>query len=338
MATSIPPGGSGSIQEITALVTDGLVARGHDVTLFATGDSITKARLHATFPHGYWHDESMWPWELYEAFNLAAAIERGGEFDVIHFQALAYPLSLAFERLSTTPLVHTIHHSPTTAEIELWARYPEAAFVAVSNEQARRLSGLNVAGIVLHGLDFSRFPLGERAGDYLLFLGRFTEGKGALQAIRVAERAGLPLKLAGAETPYYVDDIAPLVNGTSVVYCGEAEFDAKIALYRGARALVYPVQTAEPFGLVLIEAMACGTPIAALDCGAVREIVDEGVTGMVFESLDELAAGLPRVLALDRRAVRRRAESRFGCDRMVDEYVAVYRQLIADRVRPATRR
>jgi len=338
VATSIPPARSGSIQEVTAQLTDGLVARGHEVTLFATGDSTTKARLHASFPRGYWHDEAMWPWELYEAFNLAAAIERGREFDVIHYQALAYPLSLAFERLSATPIVHTIHHAPTAAETELWARYPEAAFVAVSHAQARLLSGLNVAGTVLHGLDFSRFPLGETRGDYLLFLGRFTEGKGALHAIEVARRTGLPLKLAGAETPYYQSEIAPLVDGTAVTYCGEAEWAEKIALYRGARALVYPVHTAEPFGLVLIEAMACGTPVAALDCGAVREIVDEDVTGMVFQTIDDLAAGLPRVLALDRRAVRNRAEARFGADRMVDEYVAVYRQLIERRGRTVLRR
>jgi glycosyltransferase involved in cell wall biosynthesis len=331
VATSIPPVGSGSIQEITALLTEGLVARGHDVTLFATGDSVTNARLNATFPHGYWHDETMWPWELYEAFNLAAAIERAAGFDVIHFQSLAYPLSLPFQRLSPTLLVHTIHHSPTPAAVELWTRYPEAPFIAVSQAQARLLQRLNVAGIVLHGLDLSRFPPSDASGDYLLFLGRFTEGKGAVQAVEVARRAGLPLKLAGAETPYFRSEVAPLVTGASVEYCGEAEWAAKIELYRGAKALVYPVQTPEPFGLVLIEAMACGTPVAALDCGAVREIVDQDVTGIVFETLDELVAGLPRVLTLDRRAVRRRAEARFSADRMIDEYVAIYRHLLDRR-------
>jgi glycosyltransferase involved in cell wall biosynthesis len=337
VATSIPPARSGSIQQITSLLTEGLVARGHEVTLFATGDSTTTARLHASFERGYWHDETMWPWELYEAFNLAAAVERGSEFDLVHYQALAYPLSLAFERLSATPLVHTIHHSPTAAEVELWRRYPEAPFVAVSRAQARLLTGLNVAATVLHGLDFSRFPLGEGEGGYLLFLGRFTEGKGAAQAIDVARRVGLPLRLAGAETPYYEQVIAPLVDGTSVIYCGEAEWGAKVDLYRGATALIYPVQTPEPFGLVLIEAMACGTPVAALDCGAVREIVDEDVTGRVFETLDDLVTGLPRAWALDRRLVRSGAEARFGADRMVDDYVSAYRRVIEERDRRARR-
>jgi glycosyltransferase involved in cell wall biosynthesis len=331
VATSIPPVGSGSIQEITALLTEGLVARGHDVTLFATGDSVTSARLHATFPRGYWHDETMWPWELYEGFNLAAAIERAARFDVIHFQSLAYPLSLPFQRLSPTLLVHSIHHSPTPAAVELWTRYSEAPFIAVSQAQAHLLDGLNVAGTVLHGLDLSRFPPQEASGDYLLFLGRFTEGKGAVQAIEVARRAGLTMKLAGADTPYFRSEVAPLVDGTSVVYCGEAGWSAKIDLYRGAKALIYPVQTPEPFGLVLIEAMACGTPVAALDCGAVREIVDQHLTGVVFDTLEELVSGLPQVLALDRKAVRRRAEARFGADRMVDEYVAVYRRLLEQR-------
>ena len=136
VATSIPPPKSGSVQDMTSLLTEGLVARGLDVTLFGTGDSTTRATLHATFPHGYWHDEDMWPWELYEMLNLAAAIERAHHFDVIHYEAAYYPMSLAFTRLSPTPIVQTLHHAPTAAELQLWAHYPEARFIAISNEQA----------------------------------------------------------------------------------------------------------------------------------------------------------------------------------------------------------
>jgi hypothetical protein len=134
VATSIPPPMSGSV-ESTSLLTEGLVARGHDVTLFATGDSTTKATLAAIYTHGYWHDENMWPWELYEMLNLAAAVERAREFDIIHYEAAYYPMSLAFTRLSPTPIVQTLHHSPSRAEVALWSRYPEAPFVAISNEQ-----------------------------------------------------------------------------------------------------------------------------------------------------------------------------------------------------------
>jgi glycosyltransferase involved in cell wall biosynthesis len=328
VATTIPPPKSGSVETMTSLLTEGLVARGFDVTLFATGDSKTAATLHAIYPHGYWHDEHMWPWELYEMLNLAAAVERAGDFDIIHYEAAYYPMSLAFARLSPTPMVQTLHHSPSAAEVKLWSRYPEVPFVAISNEQARLLAGLNVVGTVLHGIDTDNFVFRETPDDYLLFLGRFTEGKGVLQAIEIAKRAGLRLILAAAEDDYYRERVAPHVDGRRVVYYGEADFEAKVKLYGGARALLYPIQAREPFGLVLAEAMACGTPVAALDRGAVREVVDDGVTGMIFDDLEQMTNELSRVFDLDRRRVRDRAVARFGAARMVDEYIAVYTRLV----------
>jgi glycosyltransferase involved in cell wall biosynthesis len=328
VATSIPPPKSGSVEQMTALLTEGLVARGHDVTLFATGDSTTSGRLHATFEHGYWEDEHMWPWELYEMLNLAAAVERASDFDIIHYEAAYYPISLAFTRLCPTPLVQTLHHSPSRAEVALWSRYQEAPFVAISEEQATLLSGVNVVATVLHGIETDRFTFRAAPDDYLLFLGRFTEGKGVLQAIEVARQVGMKLLLAAADEAYYHEKVAPLVDGTQIIYFGEADFDTKVKLFGGARALLYPIQAGEPFGLVLAEAMACGTPVAALDRGAVREIVDDGVTGGVFANLDELVAGLPRVLALDRRRIHERAVSRFSGGRMAAEYEAVYLQLV----------
>jgi len=334
VATTVPPPKSGSVETMTSLLTEGLVARGHDVTLFATADSTTKATLAAIYPHGYWHDENMWPWELYEMLNLAAAVERAADFDIIHYEAAYYPMALAFTRLSRTPVVQTLHHSPTAAEIQLWRRYPDAPFVAISQEQRRLLTGLNVVDTVLHGLDMDDFVFREKPEDYLLFLGRFTEGKGVLQAIEIAKRLGLRLILAAAEGEYYREKVAPHVDGRHIVYFGEADFEAKVKLYGGARALVYPIQAGEPFGLVMAEAMACGTPVAALDRGAVREVVDEGVTGMIFENLEHMANDLPRVFDLDRRRVRERAVARFGVQRMVDEYVAVYTRILeADRAR-----
>jgi glycosyltransferase involved in cell wall biosynthesis len=328
IATSIPPPKSGSVQEMTSLLTEGLVERGLDVTLFGTADSKTKGKLHATFPHGYWHDEDMWPWELYEMLNLAAAIERASSFDIIHYEAAYYPMSLAFTRLSPTPIVQTLHHSPSEAELKLWAHYPEARYIAISNEQARLLSGFNVVGTVLHGIDTDRFTFRERPDDYLLFLGRFTEGKGPVQAIDVARRLGMRLILAAAEEPYYHEHLKPLVDGKQIVYFGEADFDAKVRLFGGARALLYPIQAREPFGLVLPEAMACGTPVAALDRGAVREVVDDGITGVVFDNLEQMIDGLPRVFALDRTRIRRQAVARFGVERMAGEYAAVYQRVV----------
>jgi glycosyltransferase involved in cell wall biosynthesis len=328
VATTIPPPKSGSVETMTSLLTEGLVARGHDVSLFATGDSKTKAKLHAIYPHGYCHDKDMWPWELYEMLNLAAAVERAADFDIIHYEAAYYPMSLAFARLSPTPIVQTLHHSPSASEVALWARYPEAPFVAISKQQASLLRGLNVVETVLHGIDVENFVFREEPEDYLLFLGRFTEGKGVLQAIEVAKRVGMRLILAAADEEYYQQKVAAHVDGRQIVYFGEADFDAKVKLFGGARALLYPTLASEPFGLVLAEAMACGTPVAALDRGAVREVVDDGVTGRVFDDLDQMARGLPGVFELDRRRVRERAVERFAAGRMVDGYVAAYRRVI----------
>ncbi len=331
VAQSVPPARSGSIETVTDLLARGLVARGHDVTLFAAGSSATPATLHATFREGYHADASLWPWELCELFNLAAAVERAGRFDVIHAQAEYAPLGLAYARLSAAPLVHTVHHWPTDPELALWSHYPEAPFIAVSAAQAHRLRGLTVAGVVHHAVDPAALPFRPEPDDYLLFLGRFTAGKGVIEAIDAARRCGMRLVLAAAKNDYYGDAVAPLVDGDRVVYRGEVDPAARAVLLGGARALLYPVQSDEPFGLVLAEAMTCGTPVAALDRGAVGEIVDDGITGGVFDSLDRLVAGLPRIAALDRARVRARALERFQPDRMVDAYTGIYAGLAASR-------
>jgi glycosyltransferase involved in cell wall biosynthesis len=335
VAQRIPPARSGSVESVTALLVEGLVQAGHDVTLFATGTSETTAALHVTFARGYREDPDLWPWEMCELLNIAAAVERADSFDVIHYQANYGPTSLAFSKLTDTPLVVTLHHAPSPGEVALWSRYPDAPFIAVSEAQARMLAPLHVAGTVHHAVDTNVFvPRGEPAGD-LVFLGRFTEGKGVVEAIEVARRAERRLVLAAAPNDYYEHTVAPLVDGERVVFVGELGPSEKAALLAGARALLYPVQADESFGLVMAEAMSCGTPVAALRRGPVSEIVDEGVTGHAFGSLDELVGGLPAVLALDRQRVRARAVERFSAARMVEEHVAVYRRLVAERRRAA---
>ena len=329
VAQAIPPARSGSIETVTAMLADGLVARGQDVTLFAAASSTTAARLHAVFADGYNHDTDLWPWELCELLNLAAAVERAAAFDLIHYQAEYAPLSLAWTRVSPVPVVQTLHHAPSPTEVALWSRYPEAPFVAVSRAQADLLTGLNVAGTIHHAVDPRVFGYRAAPDDYLLFLGRFTAGKGVLEAVEVARRTGHRLVLAAAGNEYYRAAVAPLVDGDRVVHAGEADLEAKVALLQGARALLYPLQAAESFGLVLIEAMMCGTPIAALDRGAVRELVDEGSTGHAYASLDALVRGLDDVLALDRGRVRARALERFRPERMVDAHIDAYRRIVA---------
>jgi len=328
VAQPIPPPRSGSVESVTSLLTEGLVAAGHAVTLFATGSSTTTATLHATFASGYHEDLDLWPWELCELMNLAAAIERAADFDVIHYQAEYAPISLAFTRLTPTPVVVTLHHAPSPSEMALWSRYPEAPFIAISEVQRELLGDLNVVGTIHHAVDPGAYAFEPRPEDYLVFLGRFTEAKGVLEAIDVARRAGLRLVLAAAENDYYHSVVESRVDDVSVVYAGELDLAAKATLLGGARALLYPIQSSEPFGLVLAEAMTCGTPAAALRRGAVGEIVEDGITGAAFDSLDDLVDGLPGVLALDRAGVRSRAVERFGPDRMVREHVAAYSRLM----------
>jgi len=328
VATAVPPPLSGSIESLTALLTDGLVDAGHRVTLFATGESRTKAALHATFARGYREDPQNWPWELCETINVAAAVERAAAFDVIHYQAKYHPFALSFSRLAGIPVIITVHHAPSEDEIALWGRhYPDTPFTAISQAQARSLAGLNVVGVVPHAIDVTAFPFTATPRDYLLFFGRFTEGKGVLQAIEVARRVDMPIVLAAEANDYYREHVAPLVDGARVIYAGEVTDAAKAALLGGARALLYPVQAGEPFGLVMAEATTCGTPVAALDRGAVPEVVEDGVTGGVFDTLDSLVAGLPRVLALDRVRVRAMAADRFSVTRMVAGYETLYRAL-----------
>lgn len=330
VAQSVPPARSGSVETVTALLTSGLVARGHQVTLFAAGTSTTPARLESTLERGYHDDTSLWPWELCELFNLAAAVERTGDFDIIHYQAEYAPIALAFSRLTSVPVLQTVHHAPSSEEVRLWSRYPEAPFVAVSHAQARLLAGLRVAATIHHAVDPTHLTFRPIPDDYLLFLGRFTPGKGVLEAIEVARRTGRRLLLAAAENAYFKEMVAPHVDGQQVVYVGEVDQAGRSALLGGARALLYPVQQAESFGLVLTESMTCGTPVAALGLGAVSELVDDGVTGHVAASLDTLIAQLPDVERLDRHAVRRRALERFGVDRMIEAHIAVYAQLATE--------
>jgi len=312
---------------MTALLANGLVDRGHDVTLFAVGGSRTRARLQATFERGYASDPAMWPWESCELFHLAAAVRQARAFDVIHHQAEYAPIGIAYAGVSATPVLQTVHHSPDASEVRVWQTSPGAPIVALSRAQAALLQGLDVVAIVPHAVDLPAFAFRPEPDGDLLFLGRFTEGKGVLQAIEIARRAGRRLVLAAAENDYYRAAIAPLVDGSHVRYAGEVDHAAKVDLLNRAGALLYPVQAAEPFGLVLAEAAACGCPVAALDGGAVPEIVAPGISGGVFSSLDALVEGLPSVLALDRQRVRAHAMEHFGIDRMVDGYERVYRAL-----------
>jgi glycosyltransferase involved in cell wall biosynthesis len=285
--------------------------------------------LHATFERGYVDEpNNMWPWEMAELLNVAAACERHQSFDVIHYQGAYFPISIAYSRLVPVPIVQSLHHQPHPSQLRLLREYPEAHYIAISQHQAQALHGIGNVTVIPHGLDTHSFPFAVQPDDYLAFLGRFTPGKGALAAIEVARRTGTRLLMAARESQHYHQHIAQHVDGKHIQYLGELDFDAKTRLLARAKALLYPLQEAEPFGLVLVEAMACGTPVAALRCGAVPELVVDGINGYVFDTLEELVHGLPQVQALDRNLVRAHAQQHFDASAMVEAHEQLYQSLL----------
>lgn len=330
----VTPDSRDSIEQLVSLLTEELVRRGHVVTLFATGDSQTSASLHATYPRGYSHDGDLWNWQFHETMHMAAAFERAHEFDVIHSHA--YHFALQFTRLVRTPVVHTYHILPDQDVARAYARYPETHIVATSHYQRRKFEGILDAPVIYHGIDTSAFPFSPVCGDYLFFLGRMIDKKGPVGAIRIAKESGMRLIMAGPGEDYFRNVVQPLIDGHMVEYVGPVGAKERNRLLAGAGALLYPIVSPEPFGLVMVEAMACGTPVAALGLGAVPEIVENGVTGYYTDDPQLLVAHIPAVLALDRFRIQKVAETRFNYQRMVDDYLVVYRRLADGQQKRAT--
>lgn len=316
-----------SVEQLVALLCDELVTRGHDVTLFATGDSHTTAKLRHYFGHGYEHDPELWDWQFTEYMHVGHAYAQADHFDVIHCHS--YHFGLPFARFATTPNVHTHHVHMEPGVIAAYRRLPEVQLVAVSEYHARGYAGCPNVELIPHGIETAAFPFGERGGDYLLFLGRMIGDKGPAQAVEIARRTGMRLVLAGPAEDGFDDAVAPHIDGRAVTYVGRVDSPERDRLLAGAAALLYPLLYPEPFGLVPVEAMACGTPVLATAIGAVPEIVEPGVTGYLAPSWEGLAQLVPRALQLDRHRIRERAVERFDFRRMVDQHEDLYRSLVA---------
>jgi glycosyltransferase involved in cell wall biosynthesis len=327
IAAPIVPSSTRSIEQLIYLQTEELVRRGHEVTLFATGDSRTSAALQAVYARSYEEDDDLGNWEFHEIINAEWAMRQAVRFDVIHSHAYHY--ALPFVRLVATPVLHTYHILPDDDIVPAYARLG-ARVAAISEYQRRAFRGVKNVAVVHHGIDTDAFPFSAARGEYLLFLGRILPEKGADLAIRLARRVGMRLILAGTNDEnddFFRSEIAPAIDDQKVRYVGPVAPAERNRLLAGAAALVYPIVEPEPFGLVLIEAMACGTPVLALAIGAVPEIVEDGVTGYRAPSVERLAELLPDVLRLDRARVRREAVRRFDYRRMVDHYEGLYRRL-----------
>jgi len=334
IASAVTPTSTASIEQLVWQLTEELVRRGHDVTLYATGDSFTSAHLQATYARGYGDDPLLWNWQFHETMHVASAFEEADDFDVIHSHA--YHHALPFTRLTGTPVVHSYHVIPDDDVARLYARYPDACVVAISRYQEGFFRASPSTTVIHHGINTAGFPFRAESDGYLLFLGRMLPGKGVVEAVHLARQVGMRLLIAGPENDhddYFRSEVAPLVDGRDVVYLGPVTVSERNPLLAGAAALLYPILAPEPFGLVLIEAMACGTPVAAFGRGAVPEIVENGVTGYFADDLPSLAALLPAVVGLDRAGVRDAVARRFDHRHMVERYVAVYERLSQTRRR-----
>jgi glycosyltransferase involved in cell wall biosynthesis len=329
IAWRTPPRHYGPWELVTSLLTEALVARGVDVTLFATADSVTAANLDAVVPAPYNDDPSV-DAKVWEFRHLSHLFEQAGRFDLIHNQA-DFPAH-AFANLVETPIVTTIHGFSSDRILPMYAPYQDRVhYVSISD--ADRHPALRYAARIYHGIPMNDFPFDPTGSDDLLFFGRIHPDKGAAEAIAAARESGRHLNMYGIvqDPGYYDREVAPACDGVSVSYHGVVGGAQRLGALGGARALLHLINFNEPFGLSVIEAMACGTPVIATRRGSMPELIDDGATGFLVDTLDEAIAAIDRVQEIDRRAVRRIVADRFSIDRMADAYLCLYRDILGER-------
>jgi glycosyltransferase involved in cell wall biosynthesis len=324
----VPPRHYGPWEQFASLLTEGLVERGVDVTLFATGDSLTSARLESVVPRGYSEDPSADP-KVSECLHIANVFERAGEFDVIHNSFDFLPLT--YSALVKTPVLTTIHGFSSPRILAVYQHYnPTSAYVAISDSD--RDPSLDYLATIHHGIDTDAFALHPAPGRYLLFFGRIHPHKGTVEAIDVAARCDIPLVIAGIvqDQQYFDELVAPRVDGDKVSYIGPVGPAERAELLGGAHALLHLIRFDEPFGYSVVEAMACGTPVIAFNRGSMPELIADGTTGFLVDDIDGAVAAVGASTALDRAAVRVDAVERFGVARMVDAYLDAYATVCRD--------
>jgi glycosyltransferase involved in cell wall biosynthesis len=322
----VPPRHYGPWEQFVSLLAEGLVARGIDVTLFATGDSITEARLVSVVDGGYSESPGTDP-KVMECLHISEVFERAGEFDLIHNSFDFLPLT--YSGLVSTPVLTTIHGFSSPRILPVYRKYNQrTAYVAISDSD--RDPSLQYLATIHHGIDTDAFATHPNPGGYLLFFGRIHPDKGTATAITVAAEAGRPLVIAGIiqDQPYFDREILPHVDGTRVRYVGPIEADGRSEMLGGADALLHLVAFDEPFGFSVVEAMACGTPVIAFRRGSMPELIDEGRTGFVIDTADAAVAAVTAAADLDRQAIREQAIARFGRDRMVTAYLDAYQRVL----------
>jgi glycosyltransferase involved in cell wall biosynthesis len=323
VAWRTPPRQYGAWETVASNVTEGLVARGWDVTLFATGDSLTRAHLHAVVDKGYEEDAAVDP-KVAEYLHISEVFEHAAEFDLIHSHCDFMPLT--YTRLIKTPVLTTIHGFSSAKIIPVYQKYRDGYFVSVSDSD--RAPGLNYLATVYNGIDVSLYPLQECGGDDLIFLGRIHPDKGVHLAIEVARLCGMRLIIAGIvqDKTYFREQIEPHLNDQDVLYIGPVDVKGKNELFARAHALLHLNTIPERFGLVLVEANAAGVPVIAMDLGSCGEVIKDGQTGFLVDSVPEAVRAVGRVLEIDRSACRSRVQQHFSIETMVEGYERVYRR------------
>ena len=335
---SVPPRLYGGSERIVSYVTDELVRQGHDVTLFASGDSVSSAKLVRCVPMALRLDANVRDPIPYYMLMLDRVREMADEFDILHFHIDQFHFPLFRPIANRT--VTTLHGRQDLHDMKpLYVGFSDMPLVSISNSQRKPIPNANFAATVYHGIPLQLLkPNYKPSGDYVAFLGRISPEKRPDRAIRIAQALGLRIKIAAkidkVDEAYFREHIASLFNLPGVEYIGEIDERSKSEFLGEASALLFPIDWPEPFGLSMIEAMACGTPVLAFRCGSVPEIIDPGVTGLIVDSMDEAIRVMPQVLALDRRAVRQKFEQRFSASRMAKDYVQVYRSLIKQQALP----
>ena len=322
-----PPRAYGPWELVTSLLTERLVARGLDVTLFATADSQTSGKLESVVPCGYSEDPSL-DAKVCEIQHIAHLFEQAERFDLIHNQADFVPL--AFSRLVRTPMVTTIHGFSSPRIVPVFRRYQDRVhYVSISD--ADRHPDLSYVATIHHGIPVEAFPFEPNGGEDLLFFGRIHPDKGAAWAIRAAQATGHRLVMAGIvqDCAYHEREVAPHVDGDRIVHLGVVGGAQRAATLGRAKALLHLIGFEEPFGLSVVEAMACGTPVIAFRRGSMPELIEDGITGFLVDSFDEAVRAIGRIDEIDRAACRRAAEERFSLECMVDRYVAVYERILS---------
>ena len=336
IAHSVPPRGYGPWEQVASTLAEGLVDRGHDVTLFATADSTTAGRLRALAPAGYEEDPSV-DAKVYESLHIASCFESAREFDVISNQFDFLPL--AFSRLVTTQVVTTIHGFSSERILPVFREFDDLAhYVSISDSD--RHPDLTYDATIHHGIDVGSFSVGAGDGGYLLFLGRIHPDKGTHVAIEVARRTKLPLIIAGVvhDADYHEREVVPHVDGTSVRYVGPVGHQARDRLLGGALGLLHLIDFAEPFGLSVVESLATGTPVVAFRRGSMPELLRDGLTGFLVDDVDAAVGAVRGLSRLDRRACRGDAERRFSAERMVADYERLFSQVSGVALPPPPRR